>query len=265
MDKINNFKSETSKPTGEALGLMIWKSWDRICEKKEELENSNLLENYHSKFSSFLIKFFDELIFALEKKKNEIVNKKWKQRNQEEKVLNIINIQKKSTFLISIILSMAFPGFKVWLTNIMSSFCRKPKLILSLYAILYIANIISHTYSHKRQLENSWLSQINPKNRLLKGENIWNVSVIDNIDFKEKTFAYGNIFDTTRNSFYATLRMVFQFTLPSSLKSIIDNNNNNDNDNDNDDIILFGESNFTDDLLNKYEEIFNELSQKSEY
>ena len=104
---------------------------------------------------------------------------------------------------------MAFPGLKVWLTNIMSSLCRKPKLISSLYAILHTANVISHTYSHERRLEKSRLSQINPKNRLLKGENIWNVSVIDNIDFKEKTFAYRNIFNTTRNSSHATLRMVF--------------------------------------------------------
>ena len=75
MDKSSNFKSETSKLTGEALGLTIWKSRDRICEKKEELENPNSLENYCSGFPSFLIEFFDGLIFVLEKKKNDIINK----------------------------------------------------------------------------------------------------------------------------------------------------------------------------------------------
>jgi hypothetical protein len=143
----------------------------------------------------------------------------------------------------------------------MSSLCRKPKLISSLYAILRIANIVSHTCSHERRLEKSRLSEVNPKNRLLKEKNIWNLSVIDNIDFKEKTFAYGNIFDSIRNNSYATLRIVFQFTLPLSIESIIDNDSDNisDNDNENDDIILFGESNFTNDLLNKYGKIFNEL------
>jgi len=98
---------------------------------------------------------------------------------------------------------------------------------------------------------------------LLKGENIWNVSVIDNIDFKESTFKYGNIFDTTRNSSHATLRMVFQFLLPIPLESIINDDDNNNN-NDNNDRILFGESNFTNNLLKKYEKIFNELLQLSE-
>ena len=82
---------------------------------------------------------------------------------------------------------------------------------------------ISHTYSHKRQLEKSRLNQINPKNRLLKGNNIWNVSVIDNIDFKEKSFTFGNIYDTTRATTHATIRIVFQFELLNSIESISDN------------------------------------------
>jgi len=61
MDRSSNFKPETSKPTGEALGHMIWKSRDRIYEKKEILHNPNSLENYHSAFPSFLIEFFDGL------------------------------------------------------------------------------------------------------------------------------------------------------------------------------------------------------------
>ena len=53
--------------------------------KKEILENPNSLENYRSGFPSFLIEFFDGLIFALEKKKNEIVNKKTKTKKSRRK------------------------------------------------------------------------------------------------------------------------------------------------------------------------------------
>jgi hypothetical protein len=152
------------------------------------------------------------------------------------------------------ILMVAFPGLKVWLTHIMSSSCRKPKLITSLYAILHTANVILHTQSYKRRLEKSRINKSNPKDRLIEGDNIWNLCVIDNIDFKKKTFAYGNIFDTTRNSFHATLRMVFQFLLPIPLKSIINDNNDNDNNNKNNN--LFGKSEFTNNLLKNYESIF---------
>src|SRR5437764_383184 len=96
-------------------------------------------------------------------------------------------------------------------------------------------------------------------------KNFLNISIIYNIDFKEKMFAYGNIFDTTLNSSHATLRMVLQFLLPIPLNQI--NNNNNDDDDDDDDndnnnnLILFGKSEFTNNLLKIYEKIFNNLLQ----
>ncbi|CAB4412196.1 unnamed protein product [Rhizophagus irregularis] len=140
----------------------------------------------------------------------------------------------------------------------MSSLCRKPKLITSLYAILHTANVISHTCSYERRLEKSRLNQIDPKSRLLQGENIWNVCVIDNIDFKEKTFAYSNIFDLTRNTSHATLRIVFQFLLPKLLSIIVNNNNDNNNNK-----VLFGKTDFTNELLNNYEKVFYEFLQIS--
>ncbi|RIA86363.1 hypothetical protein C1645_829413 [Glomus cerebriforme] len=153
MDKSNNFKLETSKLTGEVLGLTIWKSRNKIQEKKAELENPT------------------------------------------------------------------FPGLNIWLTYIMKK---------------------------------SRINQVNPKDRLLQLENIWNVSVIDNINFKEKTFAYGNIFDSTRNTSHATLHIVFQFLLLKPLQLIINNNNDNNNNNNNYDDnnkILFGKSDLTNNLL----------------
>ena len=66
------------------------------------------------------------------------------------------------------------------------------------------------------------MAKVNPNERLLKGSNIWNLAVIDNIDFKDKTFTYGNIFDTTRKSSHTTLRMVFQMQMPISLEEKAD-------------------------------------------
>ena len=123
MDRSNNFNLETSKLTGESLGLTIWKSRSKINEKKEAIENPSSLENYRSGFPLFLSEFFDGLIIALERKKNEIVNKKRQQRNQVEKIFDLMHAEKKSTFLISIILTIAFPGLNVWLPHIMSSLC----------------------------------------------------------------------------------------------------------------------------------------------
>jgi hypothetical protein len=59
-----------------------------------------------------------------------------------------------------------------------------------------------------------------PKLRIWKKPNIWNICIINNIDFKEKVFTYGNIYDATRHSFHATLRLLFQYQLPVELSSI---------------------------------------------
>ncbi|GBB99568.1 hypothetical protein RclHR1_35630001 [Rhizophagus clarus] len=115
------------------------------------------------------------------------------------------------------ILNIAFPETNIWLIHIMSSLCRKPKLYHSLYNILFIANVVSHSYRYKRLLEKIRQQNIKPENRLLTGPKIWNIAVIDNIDFMERTYAYSNIFDAIRKSVHATLRMVFQFVMPVEL------------------------------------------------
>ena len=58
-----------------------------------------------------------------------------------------------------------------------------------------------------------------PTKRLIKGKNIWNLAVIDNIDFKEKSFKFGNIYDVTRGNSHATLRMAFQAQLPIEVRT----------------------------------------------
>ena len=56
-----------------------------------------------------------------------------------------------------------------------------------------------------------------PCSRLLDintNPNILNLAVIDNIDMKDKTFQYGNIYNVVCNTAHAILRMVFQFERP---------------------------------------------------
>ncbi len=46
------------------------------------------------------------------------------------------------------------------------------------------------------------MKSINPCQHFNKNENIWNLAIINNIDFKEATFRYGNIFDTIYTSIH---------------------------------------------------------------
>ena len=57
------------------------------------------------------------------------------------------------------------------------------------------------------------MQNIDPTKRLIKGNNVFNLAVIDNIDFKEISFGFGNIYGVTHGTSHATLRMMFQSTL----------------------------------------------------
>ncbi|KAF0497879.1 hypothetical protein F8M41_020633 [Gigaspora margarita] len=94
--------------------------------------------------------------------------------------------------------------------------------------------------------------------RLIKGSNIWNLAVIDNINFKASTIATGNIFDIGRKTSCAILRIVFQFIL-STVFDNITNITNNELTNQ----PIFGESTTTNNLLIQYETIFNTIIEKN--
>ena len=154
----------------------------------------------------------------------------------------------------SVIITTAFKKIPVWLTTILFSLCRKPNLISLLYQILETVNVVSHTGCYERRLEKVRMSSIEPEKRLNIGKNLWNVCIIDNIDFKDKTFKYENIFNTTRNSWHATFQMVFQFTLPIDLDQIPC-----DEVLLNDELIIFGENSFSHTVCNSFNHIFKEL------
>ncbi|RGB26238.1 hypothetical protein C1646_770683 [Rhizophagus diaphanus] len=102
-------------------------------------------------------------------------------------LIDVKHITKCVTFFASLIISMAFPYLGVWFTQVMA---------------------------------------INPTERLIKGPNIWNLAVIDNIDFKEKSFIYRNIFDITCKSSHTTLRMAFQMWMLIPLEEKADDKKN---------------------------------------
>jgi len=121
-----------------------------------------------------------------------------------------------------IILMTCFTNTQFWLTQSLASLYRKPRLLSSLHQILESVSIVSHSIKHERKLEVVRMSNANPHSYLISGSGVWNVCVIDNIDFKQKSFAWGNIYDVTRSTTHAILRLVFQFTLPLNISLVTD-------------------------------------------
>jgi len=66
---------------------------------------------------------------------------------------------------------------------------------------------MSYSDHHKRRLAKVQMKNSDLTKRLIKGKNIWNLAIIDNIDFKEKSFKFGNIYDVTYGNSHVTLRI----------------------------------------------------------
>ncbi|RHZ86581.1 hypothetical protein Glove_48g133 [Diversispora epigaea] len=95
------------------------------------------------------------------------------------------------------------------------------------------------------------MSNVIPKQCLIKKQNIWNLAVIDNIDFKQKSFAFGNIYDVTRDSSHAILRMAFQSNLNNveiEQRIILDENT-----------YLFGMNSTIQQILHTFQEVLEKL------
>ncbi|RHZ57020.1 hypothetical protein Glove_395g65 [Diversispora epigaea] len=74
-------------------------------------------------------------------------------------------------------------------------------LLVELYNLLNVLVSVSGvTRRYERCLETQRMELANPTLRIQQFSNIWNVCVIDNIDFKEKTFTYGNIYNITHEN-----------------------------------------------------------------
>ena len=237
---------------GEKLGKEILYSRPEVKENMSQLENPSSYEDYFDALPNIIRTFFQALLTVLQQHKLKTVNNKRRQRGLPLKSLDINQITKITTLLTSTLLTIAFPGAKIWLSTIISSICQNPKLLPYLREILRSASVIAYTKRHESRLEKLRIHHIDPRNNLIEGSNVWNLAVIDNIDFKASTFSYGNIFDIERQTSHATLRMVFQFILPTSLDYLVDDYEYIKQP-------LFGESSTTDNLLLMYEATLNRM------
>ncbi|CAG8667987.1 7831_t:CDS:1, partial [Paraglomus occultum] len=216
---------ETPSIIGKALGKEIASSYSKIRENQKQLEEPSSYKAYCDALPGPLCNFFQAFLTELQKRKLTSINRMRKTRNLPSKVIDTDQITRTTTLFVSMILTIAFPGMKIWLTHIMSSICQKPKLLPYLRQILYGAKVISYSKRHENRLELERAHNADPVSRILQGTqhiNMFNLAVIDNIDFAALTFKSGNIFDTPRQTSHATLRLLIQFTLPNAPDDIME-------------------------------------------
>ncbi|RGB24426.1 hypothetical protein C1646_773121 [Rhizophagus diaphanus] len=128
--------------------------------------------------------------------------------------------------------TIAFPYLGIWFTQVMANMSQKSRLFFSFRKLLSTLYISGHT----------------------DRPNIWNLVIIDNIDFKEKSFTYGNIFDTIRKSSHTTLQMAFQMWMPIPLKERADDKKNVTFPTG-----LFGMNDLMKDIWDKFDDIIDNL------
>ena len=222
---LNKINSKNSQLYGNKLAKFLIENRQKLHNNKLLLENPQSLDEYQSAIPAELYNLFGGMVSKLLLNRCQIANKIAKSRKKEyiSKEVNQKKVQKISIMLSSIILTIGFTNTSFWLTQTLASLCRKPRLLSSLHRVLESVGIISHSISYERKLEAIRMSTSNPQSRIITGSKIWNICVIDNIDFKQKSFAWGNIYDATRSTTHAILRLLFQFTLPIELLSIPNN------------------------------------------
>ncbi|RHZ51571.1 hypothetical protein Glove_476g74 [Diversispora epigaea] len=249
-----DISNEKWSEIGKILANKIWKSRKEINQNKIEIQNPTSLENYYSAFPIFLTNFFESLIKEIFEKKLYLSNIKLKSRKNPLKLLNNQKILKIVTFMVSILVGITFPKLRVWFTQILASLSRKTKLNQQFRRLLSTLQISGHTDGQERRLEKVRMKSVDPCLRLKKEENIWNLAIIDNIDFKETTFRYGNIFDTVRNSSHATLRMIFQHQIPFNINEFRNEENEISSP-----LELFGMNKKIRDTLDIFDNVLDEL------
>lgn len=248
------YTATPEKPSviGKALGKEIASSYSKIQENQKQLEEPSSYKEYCDALPGPLCNFFQAFLTGLQEKKLKAINRMRKSCNLPSKAIDTDQITRTTTLFVSMILTITFPGMKIWLTHIMSSVCQKPKLLPYLQQILYGAKVISYSKWHENQLELEQAHHADPASKILRGtQHMFNLAVIDNIDFAALTFKSGNIFDTPRKTSHATLQLLIQFTLPNAPDDIMEESI---------DQPLIGESSFTDNLLITFETAFNAMS-----
>ncbi|GES99038.1 hypothetical protein GLOIN_2v1793246 [Rhizophagus clarus] len=155
---------------GQQIGIKLWKSRKAINDKKDLLSLPASLSEYYNAFPSFITEFFEGMLIEIFKQKLAVSNRQRKHRKQLTKSLSKDTIIKIVTFFVSIITSITFPSHGIWLTNVLSSLARKPKLLSSLHCLLAIWNIIGHSDHHERNQEKERISKAVPTKDYAKNQ-----------------------------------------------------------------------------------------------
>ncbi|RHZ85387.1 hypothetical protein Glove_66g75 [Diversispora epigaea] len=245
---------EEYKEIGQKMGQELWKSSKYLKKNKNILQNPKNLNSYINTLSKPLVIFFESMLTLILKNKITESNRKQYSNNKPSKKVNLQKVNTLLSLLISSLVNFAFPYSNLWLPSVLASLCRRPKLLSSLYDLLTKWSIIGRTTRHERRLEKTRMENADPTKCLLNGTNIFNLAVIDNIDFKEKSFQFGNIYDVTQGTSHATLRMVFQFTLPEIINKKPEPLHGLDENTQ-----LFGMSQVINDNIYKFNKIFENL------
>jgi hypothetical protein len=198
-NKNDDSQEEIDDPErlGKSFGSKLWNSRNEMKSKKNSLESPSIIYEYYEAFPTFLTSFLSGFLTEIMKKNIIISNRQRRYREQSQKTVSTLKIIKIVTFLASIFVKITLPSCNVWIPAVLASLGRKPRLISSLYRFLTTCYVIGHTERHERNKETTRMNNAIPSQRLIKGEKIWNLAVIDNIDFKSKVFSFGNIYDVT--------------------------------------------------------------------
>ncbi|RIA90783.1 hypothetical protein C1645_822932 [Glomus cerebriforme] len=140
------------------------------------------------------------IITQLPRKKIKINNRQQHKRQKPITIISYEQITKIITFITSVLIGLAFPFTKIWLPQILSSLVCKPRLFGSLHRLLTIFYVTSHTDRYERKLANFQMEKADPTHCLVKEKNIWNLAIIDNINFKDKNNGTEEIVELTADT-----------------------------------------------------------------
>jgi hypothetical protein len=163
-NKLQDIDIETidCESLGRKFGIKLWKSCEVTNEKKDLLSSPGSLFEYYHAFPNFITEFFWGMLIEIFKRKLAVSNRKRKQREQIIKTLSENTVTKIVTFFVSVLTSITFPSCEIWLTNVLSSLARKPKLLSSLHRLLTLWNVIGHSERHERNQERDRINNTVP-------------------------------------------------------------------------------------------------------
>ena len=134
---------------GHNLAKDLKKSCSKEFQNFQTLESPSSLNEYQSVLPKPIYSLFEGMIGNLLEYNRKRANVKLISRKKPTKPVNQIKIKKISSFLTSIILSLSQKKVKIWLPTILSSLCRKPRLLSSLHQVLQSVNVVAHTDCHE--------------------------------------------------------------------------------------------------------------------